>query len=292
MSSSDIISRVWTGILKVEFQIDSTQIPSTNNSFFTVLNRNSYLHLLMPDILAFFNISMDDFPIENWWFEYDGVPLKWNLPAGVLYDSSHPYTRKEDEDTTSDVWTIRMKYGDYPSAYVIPIEHIDADRPTDWLESCDFPFLKSHWMNQMKEACYILNNSSKIMMSMSKERSDFFYRSVVNNDSRVFESCFRKLLPTTISQIHNIPIKIHLPLANKVVRPSLNGVSSKLTLGKMLQQLIPDLFPSNMMMTIAVPISHGVILPLDASVIHLYTLLKYVDGFLHINVHMLERGSA
>lgn len=290
MSSSDIISRVWAGILKVEFQIDSTQISCANSSFFTILNRNSYIHFLMPNILAFFSISTDEYPVAKWWFEYDGVPLKWNLPAGVLYDISHPYTNIYDVDR-HDTWTIRLRYGDYPSAYVIPIEEAGTEKTPTSSYSSDLEFVKSHWMNQMKEACYILNNSSKIMMSMSKERSDVFYRSVVNCDSRTFESCFRSFLPTTISQIHNIPIKIHLPLANKVVRPSLDAVSAKLTLGEVLQRLIPDLFPSNMMLTIAVPISHGVTVPLDAPIIQLYMLLKYVDGFLHINVHMLQRNA-
>lgn len=268
MSSSDIISRVWSGIVKVQLSL-SDDLHQNHPDYCCVIHRNSYIPLSLTEVLGYFQLSLTKYPLKNWWCEYDGIPLKWNLPIGVLYDQCHP-------DGSTQIWKITLRYGSFPSAYVIKMD--------DGLK-----LLKSYWMNQMKEACFILRASSKIMMAASKEESDSFYGSVADGDAAKFERHFRRLLPTKFTDIHNLPIKIHLPLANKVVRPRISKLNRSLTLGQVLQQFIPDLFPSNIMEIYAIPISHAIKLPLESPIIDLYLLLKYMDGFLHIVIRMIER---
>ncbi|ODV86078.1 hypothetical protein CANARDRAFT_28115 [[Candida] arabinofermentans NRRL YB-2248] len=295
MSSSDIISRVWDGTLNVKFTLDPLQtLPLINSpdneidipiaEYYTTIPRNSYLHSILPDLLNFFKTNLKNpllYDVNDWWFEFESVPLKWNLPVGLLYD----LTTVPDDGSKSlfnlregDVWEIMLKHDKYPVEYIIPI-----DPPSD------AEFLKNYWINQLKETCYILNGSSKIMMNMPKAQTDRFFKSMILRDSLLYETMFRKLLPDNIGNLKNLPIKIHLPLSNKVLQPILTGVTRKLTLGKLLQDTVPDLFPSTLMYTIAYPISHGIVLPLDSSIVDLYIMMKYLDSFLHISIKMITK---
>ncbi|KAG7841459.1 hypothetical protein KL942_001338 [Ogataea angusta] len=274
MSTSEIISRVWGGVLYMQFHLDPALSNQDCPSFYIAVHRNSYLHNSLPAILQFFNPFLKDARLaqsHNWWFEFERVPLKWNLPIGLLYDLV-----TTDAQIEKQVWDITLKYYDYPTEYVIPIDQ-------------NASFLKDHWTNQLKEACFILNGSSKLVMNMSRTDSDDFYHAAIHKDSTQFESMFRKLLPSNVSSLKNLPIKVYLPLSNKLIQPVLSNLGRKLTLGNLLQNLIPDLFPSSLMYTVAHPYSHGVILPLNSPIIDLYICMKSLDGFLHISIKMIQK---
>ncbi|GME93372.1 unnamed protein product [Ambrosiozyma monospora] len=197
----------------------------------------------------------------------------------------------------------------------INIEEVDLLADDTLISETVDSFLKSYWMNQLKEVCFIINGSSNKFLSFANLETQHFYKSATTPFSTTteqsqylqFNNYFKRITPTRSSEIRNIPIKIYLPLLNRVLQPSLttlshispmspsssnNGGWSQVTLGQLLQTMIPDLFPSNLMCTVAYPVSHGVILPLGSPVVELFSLMRFFDGFLHISVKMIGKSSS
>lgn len=71
-------------------------------------------------------------PSPRPWFDYRGLPLKWHLPLGVLYDLvSEPGERP---------WTLTLHYQGYPDVLVAWHNHLSS---------------QASFFNSLKEACYI-----------------------------------------------------------------------------------------------------------------------------------------
>ncbi|GMG27222.1 unnamed protein product [Ambrosiozyma monospora] len=203
---------------------------------------------------------------------------------------------------------------------VVDIEEVDLFVDDTLISETVDSFLKSYWMNQLKEVCFIINGSSNKFLSFANLETQHFYKSATSpilvptltekSPYLQFNNYFKRITPTRPSEIRNIPIKIYLPLLNRVLQPSSTTLSrlcptspsistssstggwSHITLGQLLQTMIPDLFPSNLMYTVAYPVSHGVILPLSAPVVELFALMRFFDGFLHVSVKMIGKNSS
>ena len=103
--------------------------------------RLSYLALLLPKLHAFFSASLiypDTTNFEDAWLDYDGVPLKWHYPAGLLYDlyaGAEPFgLHAEQEDKSSDKegsvsgegktlpWKLTVHFSDYPVGQLVKLD--------------------------------------------------------------------------------------------------------------------------------------------------------------------------
>ncbi len=54
---------------------------------------------------------------EEAWYEFDGIPVKWQIPVGVLYD----YHMGQDpaipgETFTCQPWTLTLRFKEYPNS--------------------------------------------------------------------------------------------------------------------------------------------------------------------------------
>lgn len=250
-SSSSLITSVWNSTIPV--QLNFHQQPP----LYISLPRNSFLPLYLGQFQAYFDTDAS-------WISYEGIPLKWNWPISLLYDQCDPAT---------EVWQLTLNDTEYPSDYIMPYGGPDS--------------LQSSWLNSLKEAAYVLNGSSKTIMSMSKAETDTFFGSISSRSPELFEKSFRKLVPHTASLMKSLPVKVHLPL-HRMVQSSAK-INRNTTIGQLLQSLIPDLFPSNLFYTFADPICQGIVLPIDVPAIDLYLVLKSCDAFLHVSVRMQQR---
>lgn len=90
--------------------------------------------LLLPKLHGFFssNLIYPDVSPADAWLSYDGVPLKWHYPLGLLYDlysgaePSHP----PDDDESTEVrveedsipWKITVHFSAYPVDHLVKLD--------------------------------------------------------------------------------------------------------------------------------------------------------------------------
>ncbi|OUM51229.1 hypothetical protein BVG19_g319 [[Candida] boidinii] len=319
---SEIISSVWKGTIKLKIALDRELTEVANGEggdgvtiqeprlseendipiFYTTSNRNTYFHFLLPQILFFFSDHIKDkesLSRNDWWVEFENVPLKWNWPLGLLHDIYRSYN-PSNKNANAEPWELVLKFNKnkYPISDIIPIaeepnnnEHFSLIPLVE--DPSSIKFLETYWVNQMKESCFVLNGSSKSIMNLSKESSSNLWRSVAFKNADTFEGIFRSILPKHVGLINHVPVRFYLPISNLVLQPVIAPINpetkSKTTLGEVLQKNTEDLFPASLMYTVALPVCHGVLVPMNTPIIDLFFLMKYMDGFLHINIIMAEK---
>lgn len=266
---SEIRRKVWDGSIAVVVTLaaeDSNQMEIARE-YYTIMFRNSYLPLYLHKILTYFEqylLVPEWSERPDWWFEFEEVPLKWSLPIGLLFDT---LTNVDPNNRTKDVWHLTLHYRDYPSDFIIPLTSSGT--------------LEQYWVNQVKESCYVLNGSSKPIMSLSKQLSSDLWKSVEKHDYDLFWSIFPKIIPL---EFKNIPIRFHLTLSNRIIDVPVKPVNNKdeyQSLGEVLIHVLPDIFKSK---HIAKPILHGINIPLETPLVELYKECLYLDGFLHFSI--------
>ena len=137
--------------------------------------RISYLPSLLPKLRAFFS----NFLIEpnsqshDGWFEFEGVPLKWHYPAGLLFDlyagvDPASKTAARDSESSGDgsslPWRLIVHFSDWPHDHV----RLDADGMV----------MNDAFINSVKEADFLRNGTAKGIMSLSKEDSSGLWNAV------------------------------------------------------------------------------------------------------------------
>ncbi|GMF69024.1 unnamed protein product [Aspergillus oryzae] len=131
---------------------------------------------------AFFASSLID-PSSNahdGWFSFEGVPLKWHLPIGLLYDlyaGADPASKgtAESEDAGWDIddqdnplpWRLVVHFSDWPDEELV---RLDAEGMV----------MNDAFINSVKEADFLRNGTAKGIMSLSKEDSSGLWKSVQN----------------------------------------------------------------------------------------------------------------
>jgi len=147
--------------------------------------RISYLPLITPRLLAFFNQDLihKDATAAKGWFEVDGVPLKWHQPIGLLYDLYSGAKEALVAETTGAV-TVGVDDGEgHGEGQVQPWNltvHF-SEWPEDKLVKLDTEgkVLQSTFNNAVKEASAIRHGSGKVVMALGREETNALWEGVV-----------------------------------------------------------------------------------------------------------------
>jgi autophagy-related protein 5 len=264
--------------------------------------RISYIPLLLPRLYAFFASSLIVDPqsvtADAGYLASDGVPLKWHLPLGLLYDLYVLSVRDNNQDTSSPTpFKLVLHYAPDTTATSINLITPDPIRMHDF------------FINAVKEADFVRSGTAKPIMSLSAADSKALWSSTQRNDLATFAKIHQALLPAP-GQLRNIPLRLYLPsytteeadiaqikVLQAQISPTLpaqaGGTAAQArtaattqpqTLGTALHALIPSLFPSRRTPILARPLLHGAQLPLTANLEELTRWACYADGWLHVVV--------
>lgn len=189
---ADLQKKVWNGSLPLEIRLVASDCRTYDESepYFIQLPRLTYLALILPRLHAFFypDLINPDVEAHEAWLSFEGVPLKWHYPLGLLYDlfsgaepvnfdqqnerdgsQSHPAIETTSAGTPLP-WRLNVHFTDYPTNQLI---QLDAGGRV----------LLDSYINAVKEADYIRNGTARTVMSLSKEDSDNLWRSVQTCES-------------------------------------------------------------------------------------------------------------
>ena len=133
--------------------------------------RLAYLPFLLPILHVFFAsfLITPEINSHNGWFSFEGVPLKWHYPLGLLYDlfsGASPLQAQAEEAQNSLPWRLTLHFSGWPAEQLVPL---DAEGKV----------LHDAFINSVKEADFLRNGSAKEIMTLSKNESTQLWKSVV-----------------------------------------------------------------------------------------------------------------
>lgn len=236
------------------------------------MSRNSYFPCCFGRVLGYFRpylLVPEWADALGWWLEFDGVPLRWNYPVGLLLDQLVP--QGTPQGARRDCWRLTLRHRSYPEGYVLPLASLED--------------VRAHWLNQLKESCYVLNGTAKPVMQLSTSDTALLWDSVLGHDVHDFWRVFRKLLPGP-GRAKHIPTRFYFTVSDKVIDLPIGDAhdTDTVTVGEVLHGFFPDLFGCPKAYQDAKPVVHGIVVPIEAPLLQLYRECVYIDGFLHITI--------
>ncbi|CCF59658.1 hypothetical protein KAFR_0H02490 [Kazachstania africana CBS 2517] len=277
---SEIRKLIWDGALNVQICVDDTLVLKGTSTTERLLNvripRDTYIVVYLEGMLKklqrFLRFDVSEV-MSKVWFECDGQLLPWYYPMGVLFDTIKGSNSKKGElasEYSINVWKIDLKYAlSLPRGHIPIVDEVDQ--------------IRSYWMHQWKQACFILNGSSKAMMSLSIKEAKKFWKSVINREQDEFDKVSAKILSR---RPQFIPLILHRTNSDlEKIQPTVSLVNSNGSIKKLLNVLLevfPDDFTNGMFSGCVV--SQGIVVSLEDDMFNLYTKLRSFDGFLHLIV--------
>ncbi|ETW08282.1 hypothetical protein, variant 3 [Aphanomyces invadans] len=124
MTDTKLAKALWDGHVPVCFNIDASEITTLQvpRPYYAMVPRVSSVMCATTD--AVINHFKDVAPptlssqLSRFvWFEFKGMPLKWQLPFGVLYDLHGDGMLP---------WAITVHFQGYPSQHLLPCDNLQA----------------------------------------------------------------------------------------------------------------------------------------------------------------------
>jgi hypothetical protein len=221
------------------------------------------------------------------WFvdEATQQPLKWQYFVGVLFDSTHPHT-KGNGNESSLPWKIQLHFNSYPSHTLL-----ELDSGTPVLTTVERTF-----KNSLKQALVLLHGNNKVALNLSKQSHQSLWKAIQNSSYDLYKPIsLQELQPKENVDVKMIPIRLWLDPTTPMIQRRWDnvgpGVDSSQTLGELLCQWVPQYFekgsaddtfcPTNKTISWRVA---GVKPPLSSCLIDLWRALSQPDNFLYICV--------
>ncbi|XP_027076695.1 autophagy protein 5 [Coffea eugenioides] len=163
---------VWEGAIPLQIHLHESEVTTLPppSPALILAPRIGYLPLLVPQIKPFFSSTLPP-GSDTVWFEYQGLPLKWYIPTGVLYDLLCAEPERP--------WNLTVHFRGYPGNILTPCEGEDS--------------VKWSFINSLKEAAYIVNGNCKNVMNMSQSDQSELWRSVLNGNLEAYIRVSSKL---------------------------------------------------------------------------------------------------
>lgn len=131
---------------------------------------------MLPKLRAFFSQSLiePDSQHHDGWFAFEGVPLKWHYPVGLLFDlyagadpASTSSIRIDDSSEGDSLlpWRLTVHFNDWPTEDLVRLDP-------------DGMVMNDAFINSVKEADFLRNGTAKGIMSLSKEDSSGLWKAV------------------------------------------------------------------------------------------------------------------
>eukprot|EP00040_Diaphanoeca_grandis_P005592 m.33570 g.33570 ORF g.33570 m.33570 type:complete len:287 (-) comp16840_c0_seq1:288-1148(-) len=271
----DIDRDIFNGRIAIAFMLASSEIPDGRSSdnyepFFLLAPRTGYLTLCSDKIRRHFHLPLVTSIDNEIWFEYNGRPLKWNNPIGVLYDCFGA-----DKGLP---WEVTVHVKNYPESQI--------------MRCASMGVIETHFINQIKQACYIKHGTTQLDgLSGSLDKKELWH-GLANDDFEHFRRGNEKLMvckdghwfkkapfrlylidSKTLEDSHK-PVKI---LQEPHPLTTVEGVPE--TLGGLIETLLGNVKPHKV-------VTHGLEAPLVTPLQWLCEHCAYPDNFLHITVFL------
>ncbi|KAL8566977.1 hypothetical protein ACOMHN_059777 [Nucella lapillus] len=263
----EILREVWDGRIPVCFilaheEVDTLEEPEP---YFLLAPRQTYFPLVTDKVHRQFvkHIKEDLQQTGEMWLEFEGQPLKWHYPIGVLFDL-HGSAR-------SLPWNLTVHYQNFPEDELLHCPSKEA--------------VEAHFMGTVKEAD-AMKHRGLVINGMQKKDHKQLWTGVLNDKFDQFWSVNRKLMESEGEEVFkHIPFRIHQPDSlptQKLFKPK-DDDGEPYTLEHLLKFALTDYdWPEELQFKRVVV--QGIEPSLSTPLLWLSEHLSYPDNFLHICV--------
>ncbi|KDR09853.1 autophagy protein 5 isoform X1 [Zootermopsis nevadensis] len=259
----EVLREIWEGRLPVCFQLNSEEIHSLQapDAYYLMVPRLSYFPLVTDKVRKqFVRYIHPDKQEAEMWLDFNGQPLRWHYPIGVLFDMY-----------ASDIqlpWNITVHFDKFPEEELLHCPCREA--------------VESHFMSCVKEAD-VLKHRSQVVSSMQKKDHNQLWLGLQNDKFDQFWAVNRKLMEASGEEVFKyIPFRCYRgegPFIQRLVRPVTEEGQRK-----SLQNLIQEVFPNE---TNLLVMTHGIEPPWETPLQWMSEHLSYPDNFLHLCIQPL-----
>ncbi|XP_031570229.1 autophagy protein 5-like [Actinia tenebrosa] len=263
----EVLREIWDGRIPVCFNLSSEEIVTVEQPepYYLLVPRISYLMLVTDKIQRHFQRAVNQDSVDEMWFEYDGQPLKWHYPIGVLFDLYG--------SSASLPWNLTVHFQKFPEEELMRCPGKEA--------------VESHFMSAIKEADS-LKHRSQVINSMQKKDHKQIWLGLCNDKFEQFWAVNRRLMERSAEDpfFKHIPFRIYQadkPFRQNLFKPVTDN-GEQLLLSDLLRSCVPNLMSSdgtdlNSDWRVVI---HGIEPPLETPTQWLSEHLSYPDNFLHI----------
>ena len=162
-----------------------------------MVSRQTYFPLVLDKVQRHFSDSVSTSLKQNeLWLDYNGTPLKWHYPVGLLYDL---YANEASANTSSNLpWTVNVHFSDYPA---------------DMLQYTGKEMVEAYFMSTVKEADALKHKGKVVNEMLKKEHKQLWY-GVQNDKFEQFWTVNKKLMEVggdagVSGGFRNIPFRVY-----------------------------------------------------------------------------------
>ncbi|KAF9987402.1 autophagy protein 5 [Mortierella antarctica] len=287
---------IWDGSIPIQFTWDRAEAAAVGSNaveaFFVCGHQIMSCHVKKHFVDMALHFIGDDAEV---WYEFEGTPLKWHYPIGLLYDI-HGLQASAGGGMNGSLlpWKVTVHFQNFPGDKLIKSQAVDScqdyfmsmikearTKSAEVSDSISVPPSGDHTY-----ADYLRNGSTKKVMNMSKSDQTQLWDGLWSNDYDRFWGMNHKLMLNDGVMARSLPIRIYLPENCPVIQDPVSPVDENdrpKTLRQVLHSSLPDLFPLVETGTpVASAMVHGVIPSLDTSAIWASQNMSYPDNFLHL----------
>lgn len=266
-SQTDLEAEIWEGRIPVVVNLHPNDISTLNSppGFYMLIPRLVYLPSVSSTIIDHFSDSVPAYGGSNdVWFDFNGVPMNWQLPVGVLFDLYCASSLLP--------WKLTIHFQSYPLTKLAKGEGENAT--------------EQHFYHSLKQALFLEHGSSKLAMSIPRDEQKLMWDSLRNQDpvafcklNRRFKSRSPEAIPVRFlrsqdSMMTQVPCKTH------------DEDGSLITIAAALGSVMPPFSSSSGSppMDAGCIVCHGTRIPLDAPLVEVWEALCHPDHFLYVSL--------
>lgn len=260
----EILKEVWEGKIPVCFRLSQDECGSNEpEDIYLMVPRQTYFPMVTDKVARYFSDFISSSNKNNQiWLDYNGTPLKWHYPVGLLYDLN---ANEGYENTLNIPWCLNVHFEGFPD---------------ELLQCSNKEAIESHFFSTIKEADALKHRGKIINEMQTRDHKQLWY-GILQDKFDQFWSINKKLMEVTEGDsFKHIPFRIYQndkSFVQKNFEPIDNG--RKRNFGDLLKFVYGEDYKNFKLILI-----QGVTPSFETPIQWLSEHLSYPDNFLHICV--------
>jgi len=187
-SKREFAIEIWNGFIPIEFSLAESDLSATESPdpYYTSVSRYSYISAAAEDVVSFFRTSAVDLS-SHVWFEYQGVPLRANVPIGCLFDMHG--------DGGILPWKVVVHFQWFPMGKIIMC--------------CCRDDARRYFYHGLKQCMFILYGNLRSFSQLTEEDQTRLWESIAGGERLSFDVGVKGLIESRDS-VRKVPLRAYV----------------------------------------------------------------------------------